>query len=185
MAIKVLEINLPDYKIENKLDYDQLGRELDKLIEENLEDGKYVERSIGLIDHPNKTIDELTELILKYGTDKYDKDRESIFEEEFSCYEFDIHGSEFELINRAIVFNKDHFQKTYYGQNIYCFHKLAKFDRGYSVRVGISMIYDKKKLLPPLKQTECEKRIEKYSKYLYRFKDGEPLRSLRALIKIR
>lgn len=185
MAIKVLEITFPEYKIDNKIEYDKFGEKIDKLVEENLEDGRYVERSIGLIDHPNKTIDEVTNLILKCGTDKYDKNRESIFDEEFSCYEFDIHGSEFELSNKSINFDKEHPQETYYGQNIYCFHKLAKFDRGYSVRIQLSMIYDKEKLLPALKHGECKERIVRYSKYLYRFKDNEPLKSLIAIIKIR
>lgn len=185
MAIKILEVNFPEYRVDREIEYDKWGEKIDSLLEESLEDGRYVQRSIGLIDHPNKTVDELTRLVLNSGTDKYDPKRKSIFDDEFSCYEFDIHGSEFELNNKSMRFEKEHLQETYYGQNIYCFHKLAKFDRGYSVRIGMSLIYNKEGLLPPLKRTECEERIERFSKYLYRFKDNKPLNSLVVIVKIK
>lgn len=137
-----------------------------------------------MIDHPKKTIEELVELILQHGTDKYDKTRESIFDDEFSCYEFDIHASEFEIQNHKMIVHKNHNLETYYGQSIYCFHKLALIDRGYSVKIGISMIYDKAHLLPPKQVKQCDENIVRYSKYLYRFKDHKPLNALKAIIKI-
>lgn len=79
---------------------------------------------------------------------------------------------------------KNHNLDTYYGQTIYCFHKLALIDRGYSVKIGISLIYEKDHLLPPIQIKECEENIVKYSKYLFRFKDNKPLNALKAIIKI-
>lgn len=183
--VKVLDISLPEYTIEAQLDYDKIGSKLDSLATVNLAPGEYVERSIGLIDHPDKGIDQLTDIILKQGTDKYEAGRISMFDEEFSCYQFDIHANEFEIKDQSILFRKDHHIDSYYGQSMYCFHQLALIDRGYSVRIGLSMIYEKRYLLPPLEVKKCGEAIQKYSKYLFRFKDNHPLQALTAIVQIR
>ena len=185
MAVKVLEIILPEYQIDQEIGYDQIGEKIDTLVQSSLKDGVYVERSVGLKDHPGLTTDSLANLIIKHGTDKYDPDRKSIFDEEFSCYQFDIHASEFQIKNRVLVVDVEHDLHTYFGQNIYCFHKFAPIDRGYPVRIGVSMIYDKQYLLPPKKIRECDQQITRYSKYLYRFNGHAPHKGLKAIIKIR
>ena len=184
VPVQVLHIDLPEYQLNRVLDYDDIGQKIDRLLEENLSDGFYLERSIGMVDHPGMTLEELTAIILTTGWDKYDPTRTSIFDEEFACFTFDIHASEFHIENNRLAVQPDHSLKTYFGQNIYCFHQLAKIDRGYPVRIGISMIYDKSKLLPAIQTGECDEHVKKYSQFLFRFGSSDPVEALRAIIKL-
>lgn len=185
MTAKVLEIELPDYKIETPLDYDFFGKKLDDLLLANLPEGAYLERSIGLIDHPGLSLDQLTDLVKKHGTDKYDPSRKSIFDEEFSSFRFDIHASEFGIRAGELLFDHQHNLSTYSGQNIYCFHKLTPFDRGYAIRLNLLMVYDKNLLHPAIQLKPCEERILNYSRFLYRFESTPPVQALKLIIKIR
>ncbi|MBT8218687.1 MAG: hypothetical protein KJP00_02600 [Bacteroidia bacterium] len=47
MSVQLFAIQLPEYKFENELDYDAVGKKVDDLLLANLEDGQYIERSIG------------------------------------------------------------------------------------------------------------------------------------------
>lgn len=75
IAMKIVVINAPEYRIDSKPDYMAVGTKVDRLIGSSFEDGKYVVRAIGSSDHPGKDLVDLAAIILKSGTDKYDADR--------------------------------------------------------------------------------------------------------------
>ena len=62
MVIKMIEVHLPDYNFNRKLDYSKLGKTVDKIIEKNFPDGKYILRAIGSVDHPHLTLDKLADI---------------------------------------------------------------------------------------------------------------------------
>ena len=47
-------------------------------MERSFPDGKYILRAIGSDDHSGLSIDELAEIVLKTGTDKYDPNRKGV-----------------------------------------------------------------------------------------------------------
>ena len=82
--MQVVEILLPEYKIDSRPDYLSFGSRVDRLIGTSFVDGRYVMRAIGSSDHPGKSLDEVVEIILEMGTDKYDRYREEVGD--FSAY---------------------------------------------------------------------------------------------------
>jgi len=78
MAVKIIKIHLPEYHLNKKPDYLKLGKKVDELLERSFPDGKYILRAIGSDDHSGLSIDELAEIVLKTGTDKYDPNRKGV-----------------------------------------------------------------------------------------------------------
>ena len=56
MAVKIIEVPLPEYHIKEKPDYVMLGKKVDKVVEENLPDGTYLVRAISSDEHPKFNI---------------------------------------------------------------------------------------------------------------------------------
>jgi hypothetical protein len=55
-----------------------VGRKLDRLIESHFR-GRLAIRGIGLVDHPDITLDDLAATILRLGTDRYDPNRAGLY----------------------------------------------------------------------------------------------------------
>ncbi len=83
MKTKVIEVRLPEYHLKKKPDYVKLGKEVDEVIEKSFPDGKYILRALGSDDHPNLSLNELAEIILKTETDRYDSNRKGLCHDEF------------------------------------------------------------------------------------------------------
>lgn len=68
-------VNIPKYYFDNIPDFKSIGAKIDNLLRYNFLDKDLVIRCIGSIEHPTKTQDELINIILTTGTDRYDPNR--------------------------------------------------------------------------------------------------------------
>lgn len=181
--MKVLEITLPEYSVLNKPDYEIIGKKVDKLIEENFSDGRYILRAIGSQDHPDLDLEELTDIIIQTGTDKYDPDRIAVCHDEFSGYEYDIQAGILEIKNSKIVIPDDYKYKSEFADIIWHFYEHTIYDRGYSVRIDLLMIYNSSKLSLANKIAPDTQDVRKgLENYLYKFND--PAKKKEALLGI-
>jgi hypothetical protein len=186
MTAKVITISVPEYTVVKKPDYLMLGKTVDKAIENNFENGKYIYRALSIDNHPGLTLDRLISIILKLGTDKYDPERKSVCHEQFSVYDYDIQAGSFVIKDSKIVIEESDTYPTLFGDTIYDFYENAPQDRGYPVRIDLLVLYDPKKLeLAKLKNPKAAGVDPGLAKYLYKFTDSKNKRgALLGVIKI-
>lgn len=185
MAAKIIEVKVPEYKIDKKPDYLRIGAKVDKVIEENFSDGIYGVRAIGKDDHPNLTLEKLVKTVLENGSDKYDPNRKGVCHDQFSVYDYDVQMGTFEIKNSKLV-NYPNELPGLFAETIYNFFEQTPFDRGYAVRIDLLLIYD-------LSQFELAKKVNSretnirlsLENYLYKFKNRDNKKSaLLGIIKI-
>ena len=184
MAPKVVEISAPEYTIDARPDYMAVGTRVDRVIGASFEDGQYVVRAIGSSDHPGKSLDEVVEIILALGTDKYDPDRQEVGD--FAAYNHDFQGSSVEIAQGQLFGEEDAVYASVFGDIVYHFYEFTPFDRGYPVRIDILMIYhtDKLEQARPVNATAARVR-EDLEQYLYRFSDpSAKAQALAGVVKI-
>ncbi len=186
MAVKIIEVHVPEYHIKNKPDYFKIGKKVDKEIESNLPDGNYIYRAIGKDDHPKLSINELTSVILKLGTDKYDPDRKEVCHQGFSMYDHDIQAGLFEIKKHKIILDSSYEHTSLFGYTVKKFYENVLLDRGYRVKIDILIIYDATKLERATKISSKAKDIKpELKECLYKFKDPENKRdALVGIVKI-
>jgi hypothetical protein len=186
MPVKVISVSVPEYKIDKKPDYLNIGKKVDKSIEQNFSDRKYVYRAIGIDDHPDLSLDELVSIILKSGTDKYDPQRNGVCHDQYTVYDYDIQAGSFEIKDGKIVILPTDTYPTLFGDTIYDFYENAPQDRGYPVRVDILIFYDPNQLEHAKQIGKLKAGIRpELAKYLYRFKDRENKKNaLLGIVKI-
>ncbi len=170
--MKVVEISAPEYTADRKPDYMAVGSRVDALIGSTFEDGQYVVRSIGSSDHPDKTLDQLSEIILASGTDKYDASRTEVAHEEFQGYDHDFQGGLVEISDGRVVVDEAAMYPSMFGDIIHHFHEYTLLDRGYAVRIDLLLIYHADRVEPARLVDATAPRVrEDLEKYLYRFKN--------------
>lgn len=76
--IPIYELPLPEYTVSSKPDYKAVGDKFDGKIQAILSDRPIIMRSITVADHPGKSLDELVQIILKLGHDRYDPQRKGV-----------------------------------------------------------------------------------------------------------
>lgn len=139
MKQKLLEIALPEYKADVKPDYLAVGLKLDKLLEQHFMGRDIVLRCIGSQDHPGKTLDEVVEIIMRTGTDKYDPARKgqgySVGTDQGKHIDF--FGTPVKVCVGTDIFTLELLDDFYNG---------SRGDRGYAIRIDIVIIYDASKL---------------------------------------
>ena len=184
--VKIVEMHLPEYKIKSKPNYVKLGKKVDKVIEKNFPNGKYILRAIGSDDHPKFSIDQLSEMIIKTGCDKYDPKRKAVCQEEFSGYDYDIQAGNITIRKSKLVIPESYKYLTEFGDIIWHFYEHTPFDRGYAVRIDLLLIYDSNKLKKARKFHPKARSIRRgLNHYLYKFKDQKNKRdALLGIIKI-
>jgi hypothetical protein len=171
MSTKIIEIQLPEYKINKKPNYLKLGKRVDKIIEQNFPDGKYILRAVSSDCHPSLTISELINTILKTGTDKYDPKRKAVCHDEFCGYDYDIQAGTFTIKDKRIVITKDYKYPTEFGDTIWHFYEHALLDRGHPVRIDLLLIYEIKQLSKAKKFHPKARGVRRgLNNYLYKFK---------------
>jgi hypothetical protein len=181
--IKVIEISLPEYTIKKKPDYVKIGKKVDSTIGKAFPDGKYILRAIGADDHPNLTLEELIDIIIKTGTDRYDPKKKAVAHEEFSGYDYDIHAGIIEIKNSKVVITKNDEYPTMFGSFVYNFYENAPLDRGHAVRIDLLLLYDPKKMQKAKKINQKALVKKGLDKFLYRFK-GDKKEALLGIVKI-
>jgi len=173
----VIALSLPEYTIDKKPDYATLGSRIDRVIEENFNGKEVAIRALSIADHPNYNLDELVQVILGGGTDKYDPVRKGVAHEEFEPYRPDIQAS-FGVVGKDLSGEGADIIKKFYEN--------APLDRGYSLRIDILVIYDLNQLVRAEKMDKDKPGVHpRLEPYLFRFKDPEHKpRALLGIIKI-
>jgi hypothetical protein len=184
--LKVVAVSVPEYNVNRKPDYIAIGKKVDRVIESNFTDRKYVYRAIGKDDHPQLTLDELVSIIIKSGTDRYDPERKGVCHEQFSVYDYDLHAGSFEIKNSLIVIEETDTYPTLFGDTAYDFYENAPLDRGYPVRIDLLVLYDPGKLeLAKKIDPQAPTVLHPLEKYLHRFKDRKnKVDALLGIVKI-
>ena len=184
--VKIIEIKVPEYNIKDKIDYLKIGKKVDKKIESNFGDGKYILRAIGLDDHPNMSLNKLVLTILKLGTDKYNQNRKEICHKEFSMYDHDIQAGEFKIKNHKIIIDNSYEYPSLFGDAVKKFYENVLLDRGYRVRIDVLIIYNAKKLKRAKKiNPNAESARPELEGCLYKFKNPKDKKdALVGIVKI-
>jgi len=163
---KVITISIPEYKIDTQPDYNVVGSQIDKAIEKNFE-GTFLIRALSIADHPQYTVDQLADIILKIGTDKYDLDRRGVSYEEFEPYQPDLQAGLLTVKNGKIVGES-------FGEDVKRFYEKTLLDRGYKLRIDLLVLYDPKQMVQAEKVDHAKPGTQPHlEKYLWRFKYPE------------
>lgn len=175
--IKIITLSLPDYIISTQPDYQALGNKIDKILGENFNDKDVAIRALSLADHPQLTLDEFVDIIMKTGTDKYDPKRKGVDHEKFQPYHPDFQAG-------FCTIGKNHYGE---GANfIQKFYESVLLDRGYRLRIDLLVIYDLHQLIQADKVDKDKPSVHpRLEPYLFRFQDPESKpRALLGIIKI-
>ncbi len=134
--MKILEIRLPQYTIDTEPDHKAIGKPVDKLLKEHFMGQQILIRGLGSMEHPDKSVDEVIEIIKKTGTDRYDSKRIGDRYTNVGDKYFDLCA-----LRRTISPISEIFW-----QFSWSFYSSPLKERGYPVRVDILTIYDPKQL---------------------------------------
>lgn len=134
----IIEITIPGYKPSKAPDHEVVGEKLDELLKQHFMGKKVVIRCIGSQDHPDLNLDELTDTVLKTGTDKYDAGRMGVGYEEFVGK-----GIKVDFYGEPIEINKE---TNFMSQQIWEMYHSAIGDRGFGVHVDLVLVYDAERL---------------------------------------
>lgn len=138
---QVHSVSIPEYKIDKKPDYEEVGRKIDEAIITYLSHtGRKVGlRYLSLQDHLGLTSDELIKIILETGTDRYDPGRKMSVAHDF----YSEKGVEL-FVMPVTVDDSLHVSAGV----IKDFYEGALVDRGYSLRIDLVVIYNLDHLVP-------------------------------------
>jgi len=75
MSVPIYTINLPQYQVDTEPDDEAIGAIIDTEIRKHFLGKSILIRGIASSEHPDKTLDQLVEIITTTGTDRYDPDR--------------------------------------------------------------------------------------------------------------
>ena len=132
----IWHVHVPGYITKKNVDYQGIGKKLDKIIRSNLKEKNIVMRCLGSQDHPQRTTQELVEIIKQTGTDRYDPKRKIIFHKFYAKHNPDLFASPVKVSENtpsmAEVLKK--------------FYTKTTGDRKIGVRADIVVFYDPKKL---------------------------------------
>ena len=178
MSPKIITISIPGYTLEAQPDYSAVGAKIDQALSENFE-GTHLLRALSIVDHPQYSLDELADIILKTGTDKYDPNRKGVAHEEFEPYQPDIQSGKVVIENNKIIGES-------FSEDIRRFYENTLLDRGYRLRIDLLVLYDPEHLIRAKKIDNTKPSVASHlEEYLWKFKDPDHKRnSLVGIIKI-
>jgi len=163
---KIVTISISEYTIDAQPDYVSVGSQIDKAVQENFE-GTFLVRELSVADHPQYNIDELADIILKTGTDKYDPNRKGVAYEEFEPYKPDLQAGEIIIKDSKIVGES-------FSEDVRRFYENTLLDRGYRLRIDLLVLYDPKQMTKADKIDDTKSSVEPHlEEYLWRFRDQE------------
>lgn len=138
MKPSIYNISIPKYKPGEVPDHTAVGAKLDSLLVQHYIGREVVIRCIGSQDHSGLTLDQLTEIVVETGTDKYDVSLMGVGYEEFvkKGIHVDFYGEEVKITENL----------NFMPQQIWEMHHSAIGDRGYGVHVDLILIYDEAQL---------------------------------------
>ncbi len=163
---KIITISIPEYTLDNRPDYVEVGTKIDKALSENFE-GAYLLRALSIADHLQYTLDELVDIIIKTGTDKYDPNRKGVSHEEFEPYKPDIQAGTL-LVRDGKIMGES------FSEDVRRFYENTLLDRGYRLRIDLLVLYDPQQLVQAEKIDEAKPSVDPHLEdYLWIFKDKE------------
>jgi 8-oxo-dGTP pyrophosphatase MutT (NUDIX family) len=140
----VITIHLPQYRVDTEPDYKAIGKIVDDELRKHFIGQNLVVRGIGSSEHPDKTVDELIEIIKQSGTDRYDPNRQGDRYENIKDKHIDLFA-----FRRKITSRTELFRWVAYG-----FYRSAIGVHGKPTRIDVLIIYDAAKLRAVLHQYE-------------------------------
>lgn len=175
---KIVSVSISEYSINVQPDYQTIGAKIDRVVEENFE-GIFLERVLSTTDHPQYTLDQLAEIIIKTGTDKYDPNRKGVAHEEFEPYKPDLQAGTIEIKDGKLT-------EPFGSGLIKLFYEDVLLDRGYRLRIDLILLYDPKQMVRAEKVDHTKPNTRpKLEELLWRFKDPEhKQKALIGVIKI-
>ena len=170
--MKLVELKVPGYGVKDEPDYKSIGRLLDDEIKKHFMGKEILLRGIGSQQHPDKTADEVIEIIKQTGTDRYDPERIG------DRYE-NIENKHIDLFAFSAKITPD---LELAWQVIYGFYHSAIAVHGSPVRIDILTIYDASQMTEVAHQYEGREDIKRDG---FVFSDpSDKLDALLGIIKI-
>lgn len=170
--MKYLELTLPDYTTETEPDHKAIGKPVDDLLKEHFMGETILIRALGSMEHPEKSVDDLIEIIRRDGTDRYDPERVG---DRYA----NIHSKNIDLyaLKRTISPNSKIFW-----QLSWSFYQSPLKTRGYPVKLDILVIYDLKQLKAVVHQPEGHPHVKRDG---FVFRDPEnKAKAVKGIIKL-
>lgn len=133
--ISIWKVSVPGYLTKKSVNYDSIGKKLDKIIQENFLGKKVLIRCVGSKDHVELKINELVDTIKKIGTDRYDPKRKMIFHDFYSKHNPDLFASPF-IVTETTPSMRELIEE---------FYEKTTGDRKIGVRADVILVYDPKK----------------------------------------
>ncbi|GAB3917629.1 hypothetical protein GCM10011575_31190 [Microlunatus endophyticus] len=141
----VVTVPLPQYGVvANEPDHAEIGQLVDDAIREHFAGRKIVARGLSVDDHPNHTVDDLINIILTTGTDRYDPNRTGDRYANISGKHIDLFG-----FRRTVTPRMNLFANLSWG-----FYHGSIEVRGHPTRLDIVTVYDASQLRAVLHQYE-------------------------------
>lgn len=170
--MQYLELSLPDYTVETEPNHTVIGKPVDDLLKEYFIGETVIVRGVASSEHPEKTVDELIEIIKDSGTDRYDPERTG------DRYD-NIQGKHIDLFafRRKITPKTQLFKDITWG-----FYHGAKTIHGKPMRIDILLIYDATQLKAVVHQYEGRTDIKRDG---FVFKNPQDkVGALKAIVKL-
>ena len=129
----ICTVAIPEYTTSQKPNYIVVGKKIDEVIEEHFLGLSVALRYLSLEDHSSKSLNELTKIIQKTGTDRYDPERKMSVAHDF----YSEKGVELFAVPVKVTLG---FQVS--PDTIADFYEGALEDRGYPIRIDVVVVYD-------------------------------------------
>jgi hypothetical protein len=173
MDVPVFTVDVPQYQVISEPDHDAVGRIVDSEIRRHFSGRMVVVRGIGQQDHPDKTVDELVDIIVCHGTDRYDPSRKG------DRYE-NIEGKHIDLFafRRKVTPGMRLFNYVSWG-----FYHGSIAIHGRPTRIDLLTVYDAAKLKAVLHQYEG-RTDKKRDGFVFREPERKPA-ALLGIVKLR
>src|SRR5436305_4661581 len=142
---------LPEYTFAPEPDFAAIGRRIDALLAAHFPGRWIAIRGVSLIDHPERTVDDLVATILELGTDRYDPNRAGVHDDFYRGFTIDLFAVAC-LVSDGL--DCPHYRGdrcstgSVAGELLSDCYGGAKIDRGYALRIDVLMVYDLNQLAP-------------------------------------
>ena len=173
--VSVCTINLPEYTVDKKPDFELLGSKIDTILKENFLGQNVVLRALGVQEHPGKTTEELIQIVQDTGTDRYDPTRKGDRYENIEGKHIDFFGMPF-LITKHEEYLKNILEPFYFYP--------PKLRGVLPIRIDIVIIYDPKQIEVVEHQYEGREGETKTDGYIFKDQNNKT-KALKGLIHIK
>jgi hypothetical protein len=142
--IRILDIQLPEYQVDTEPNHQAVGKIVDAELMRHFMGRTLVVRGVGSKDHPDKTVHELVETIVRHGTDRYDPTRRGEGYENLQDKHIDLFA-----FRRKVTPRMQLFKDICWG-----FYHSAIAVHGTPTRIDVVIAYDAAKLKAVIHQYE-------------------------------